>query len=277
MIFDTHCHYNLEPLFADWQTAWQTAQNYGVIQTAVIGTDFQTSQQAIAMNKVDSRLHAVIGFHPSEFQELVKNNPTLSTATLTEKIQTQLQSLTTLANQSTIVSIGETGLDYFHLPEDPIQVALIKQLQIDAFIWQIELAHQQAVPLVIHVRDQSDEAYWEVIKILKQHHRGQQPFILHCISGPIEYLKAALELGAYVGMAGNSTYKKADQIRSLIKLTPSDRLLLETDAPFLPPEPYRGQVCQPWMITQTAAFLSEEFNLNQEELYQNSLALFGQA
>lgn len=274
MIFDTHCHYNLEPLYPDWATAWQAAQAQGVVQSAVIGTDLTTSKRAVELSLADSRLHAVIGFHPSEFQELVEKNPQTTLSDLQAKLQAQLQELTTLANQSAIKGIGETGLDYFRLPAAEEQIAIIKQLQQEAFIWHIELAYHQQVPLIIHVRDVGEAAYWDVLAILKKYHHGDQPFILHCISGPIEYLSQALELGAYIGIAGNSTYKKADHIRSLIKLTPKDRLLLETDAPYLPPEPHRGQVCQPGMIRITAEYLTEELGLDQTQLYQNSLGLF---
>lgn len=274
MIFDTHCHYNLEPFFADWQTAWKTAQDHGVTASNVIGVNVETSQKAIEISQIDDRLQAIVGIHPSEFQTLVEENPGLKIAALQEKTEQQLQTLTTLANQSAIKGVGETGLDYYRLPDDAEQVGCIKTLQAEALVWHLELAHHQQVPVIIHVRDQEDEAYWDVLDLLKKYHRGSQPFILHCVSGPTEYIKAALELGAYLGIAGNSTYKTADHIRSLIKLAPPERLLLETDAPFLPPQPHRGQVCQPWMIAETAAYLHDELGLDLEQIYENSRQLF---
>jgi TatD DNase family protein len=90
-------------------------------------------------------------------------------------------------------------------------------------------------------------------------------------------LEAALEMGAYIGVAGNVTYKNADHIRSLVKTAPPDRILLETDAPFLPPHPHRGQVCQPWMIELTASYLQDELNLDLAAIYQTSCRLFTEA
>ena len=111
-------------------------------------------------------------------------------------------------------------------------------------------------------------------KLLQKHKKSNLPFILHCASGSTEYIKKAVEMGGYVGIAGNVTYKNADAIREIVKATPADRLLLETDAPFLPPHPHRGKTCEPWMIELTAQYLQEHCSVSMEQVYKNTQHVF---
>lgn len=262
MIFDSHCHYNLEPLYSQgggWQFHWQKAQKAGVTGAVVVGTDTQTSQKAVEIAVQDPALFAAIGIHPHEYQDRVTAFFTGEILD-TQKIQQEVSSLQQW-HTSRVVAIGETGLDYFRLPEDPQEQEKIKQAQQAGLIAHMQLANELKLPLIIHVRDRGEAAYWTILELLKTHYQHHRPFILHCISGPTAYLQAVLEMGAFVGVAGNVTYKNAEHIRELVKLVPQNRLLLETDAPYLPPADHRGQTCEPWMISETNAFLRDQLSI----------------
>lgn len=281
-LFDTHAHYNLEPLFDDVDGHWQAAQAAGVTETIVVGTCALTSQRAIDLTATRPGLWAAVGTHPSEFEEGLQANPTFEMAKFSNQ---EIRLLTQLASNATahkVVAIGECGLDYFRLGSLPPNVqATIKHHQQELFKAQLELARATKLPTILHVRDTTvpetptpGNAYWDVITLLSANAPLPAPVILHCVSGPLAYLQAALALGAYVGVAGNVTYKNADHIRMLVRHVPADRLLLETDAPFLPPVPHRGKPCQPALVRLTAEFLETELDIALPQLYHNSQRVF---
>jgi len=281
-LFDSHCHYNLDPFQADWKQHWAKSQAAGVIGSLVVGTDMASNTEAIAIASQDHRLGATVGFHPNEWDEqTVQIFRTTQDATTT---QTEIGAAVALAildleriwDDSVIVAIGETGLDYFRLgsysSEERQYIMLAQQL---ALIAQLQLAQRKQLPLILHVRDQAETAYWDLLKLLKQEsYTGQ--FILHCVSGPISYVQEAISLGGYVSVAGNVTYKSAEHLRDIVRSVPKDRLLTETDAPFLPPVPFRGKVCEPWMIRHTAEFLHSELNIDPGYCVLNAQTLFPQ-
>lgn len=259
MIVDTHCHYNLEPLFDSWEEHWLKAQAVGVITSVVVGTDVDSSSRAIELAKQNPHFVATVGFHPNFFR--------------TQEQLAELSKLDALIRNESVVAVGEIGLDYFRL-SDSATDGEIKELQKQAFREQLEIAAKHSLPVCIHVRDKQEQAYFDVLEILSSVERGKVPFILHCISGPIAYMQKALELGAYIGVAGNSTYPKSEAIKNAITLAPIDRILLETDAPFLPPQTHRGQVCEPYMIAETAARLFSEKSITADQILSNTQAAF---
>lgn len=272
---DTHCHYNLDPLYSEWRMQWQTAQDHGVKQSIIVGTNPKTSQRAVELAQQDPHLWATVGVHPSEYQELPYRN-------LAEDIRLLKQTATQQMSRSVVVAVGETGLDYFRLPTEPAEQELVKQFQAVACAAHMQLALDLNVPLILHVRDTleaaatASNAYFDVLNLLKKHWPAGTPFVLHCVSGPLEYIDAALEHGAYLGVAANVTYPKSELIRQAVERAPVERLLSETDAPFLPPQGYRGQVCQPWMISRTVDFLHEQLSIDPKQLEENSFRLFPQ-
>ncbi len=265
MIIDTHCHYNLPPLSENWQSHWKKAQEFGVKKSIVVGTSVETSQLAIHIAQQEKNLFCTIGIHPHVYQDAIEEG---SLTDITE----QYSQLESLMSQPKIVAIGEAGLDYFHLENTSRRNEII-ELQKSGLRMQISLAKKFQKILILHVRDKSEQAYWDILGILKEE-KFSGTFVLHCVFGPIAYLKEALHRGAYVGVAGNVTYKSAEAIRNLVRATSFDHLLLETDAPYLPPTQYRGQVCEPWMISQTAAFLQKELSIESEQLALNASSLF---
>jgi TatD DNase family protein len=275
MIFDTHCHYNLEPLSQSWQTHWQTAQLKGVLKSVVVGTNIQTTELGIKIASQEKNLWATAAIHPIEYNRLAKEG-----VSLTEKVDEYCQQLKSILEEKSIsklVAVGETGLDYFHLRKDESllesQKESIVAAQKASLNNHVQLAQNFDLPLILHVRDQEETAYWDTLAVLDQlHYQGK--FVLHCVSGPEEYVQQALEMDAYIGAAGNSTYKNAETIRELLRLAPPEKILVETDAPYLPPQVFRGKVCEPWMITHTADFLTQQLNIPQEILWQNAHTFF---
>lgn len=269
LLIDTHCHYNLEPLYSDWQAHWHTAQQQGVSQTIVVGTEPESNVRATQIAKTDPNLFASLGIHPYYYDQQIDQNQSF---TITDHMDLLMQ----LAETNQPIAIGETGLDYFHFnPNETERNAVKIKTQKEAFIAQINLANELNLPLIIHVRDHGEAAYTEMLELIKAHYRFKKPFILHCASGPLSYIQEAISLGAYVGFDGNLTYKKNQQLLDIFTLTPPERRLLETDAPFLPPEPYRGKPCDPWMITKTAEYVAEKLQADLEQIKTNSQICFG--
>lgn len=249
-----------------WKAHWKKAQEHGVKASIVIGTDLETSQKAVGLAVTEPAFRAAIGVHPMHVE-------TVSGMSVVKELETLLSS-----KKNKIVAIGEVGLDYFRLEENQTD---IKKQQRELFITQIELAKKYNLPIILHVRDKEvpeketpGNAYWDVLTTMNKYHKGQTPLVLHCVSGPQDYVKQMLELGAYIGVAANVTYNSADAIRALVKLAPSDKILLETDAPFLPPQEFRGKICEPWMITKTAEFLEESIRISNKQILTNTNKLF---
>jgi len=281
-IFDTHCHYNLDPLDQKWQDHWKQAQERGVIGSIVVGTTLETSLLATKISQENEKLFSAVGVHPAYVQEIVSSehtNATLeSTMSALEKlIEVEINQTETALNK--IVAIGETGLDYFRLKDADPETQEIKENQKVALIEHIKLAQKYKLPVILHVRDQEipetntlGNAYWDVVEITS--HFSDVQYILHCVSGPLAYVQEMISRGAYVSVAANVTYNSAHHIRTLVASTPQTKLLLETDAPYLPPQPFRGQMCEPWMISQTAQYLENEMQINVEQILDNTYTCF---
>ena len=278
-IFDTHCHYNLEPLFSGkeqffskkhmdqciglgWKDHWQKAQKNGVLASLIAGTDLQSSQLAIDISRQHPHLFASIGLNPVDFHSHNRDS-----------LLKDLEEIQDLAKNEKVVAIGETGLDYFRFT-DQSNGSLLIDLQQEIFVKHIQLANQFQKPLIIHARDKHDTAYLSIIDLLKTHYQFIKPFVLHCVSGPLDYIETALELGGYISFAGNITYPNAQNLREILSIVPFDRLLIETDAPFLPPQSYRGEVNQPAYICNTASYLQENFEVNLAQVLVNSQNFF---
>lgn len=282
--FDTHCHYNLEPIYSgdpfvfkikedsellkmNWRDHWQKAQQHGITKSMVVGPGVKSSQKAVEIAEAEENLFASVGIHPERANKIIE-------------VKEEVAKITELAKSKKVIAIGEVGLDYFYLDaESADELEIIKNRQKELFIEQIKLANELKLTLILHVRDRGDQAYLETLSILKEYWNFKKPVIFHCVSGPLSYIEKALELPhSYFGFDGNITFKKADDIKEIFKLvqkTDPKRILLETDFPYLAPVPYRGQICEPYMIVTTAEYIAQELGANLEEIYQNSLEAFG--
>jgi TatD DNase family protein len=280
-LIDTHLHYNLEPLLSGqvddffgkkknaalvakktWQDHWQEAKKQGLILSLVVGANEASSQKALEMAQQTQGLFAAVGIHPEEAEEI-----SLSDAVpLIEK----------LAKEKKCLAIGEVGLDYYQIEERHTDnFAELRQKQQALFRAQILLAKKYQLPLVVHLRDQKTDAYREALNILKEE-KPLDSVIFHCVSGGIDFLQQALEIPqSYFGFDGNISFKNAQEIRELFTFLQKkhpEKILLETDAPFLAPEGHRGEICEPWMIRLTAEYLQREFQFDPEQSSKNAIA-----
>jgi TatD DNase family protein len=231
-VTDTHCH--LDYLEADeLEAALYAARDFRAILT--IGTDSVKNRKALEIAEKTPNVWAAVGLHPTEAEML---SPELE-ADLSE-----------LAKHPKVRAIGETGLDFYWKPET-------RPAQYRALEFQANLAQAHALPLIFHVRSAktNDTAEVELAEWLLLHRPPR--FVLHAFGGHRRLLEVSLELGGYLSFAGSLTYKKNDALRDTAREVPLDRLLVETDSPFLPPEPHRGKRNHPAWVQHTLAKLAE--------------------
>ena len=294
MIIDTHCHYNCEPLSLEAEFHWKNALKQNVIGGICVGTNLSNSVLALQLAEKFSTLYAAIGIHPEEYTHKIKsllNADIYSQAEIDTVIQQDITAFTnlletTLKQKNTkLLAIGEIGLDYYSLKTKGIKRTIVENMQKAVFSAQLELAFQHSLPVILHVRDQIERtqtnAYYDTFNILNQlvsqyknENKKIPHFILHCASGPIDYIENCINLGGYIGFAGNVTYTNAPELREIFKITPSNRVLLETDAPYLAPNEKKGQICEPQFITETADFLQHTYEIDLDIILKNTLAVF---
>ncbi len=249
-LVDSHCHLEM---IADTRGAVAEARAAGVGQIVTIGIDLPSSRAAIDLAADEPGVYATVGLHPHEAHLLD---------------EACLADLEELAGRARVVAIGECGLDFYRdlSPRDA---------QRRAFSAQIELALRAGLPLVVHVREAADEAMAQLAA-----EAGDLTVVMHCFSLP-QYVGECNERGYYASFAGNVTYKNAAALRAAAKLVRDDRLLVETDAPFLTPVPHRGNSNVPAWVAHTAALLADERGVTPAELARlttaNARRVFGLA
>lgn len=254
MLIDTHCHLNFEAFAKDWQTAVKKAKEVGVGKMILVGTDINSCLKAVEMIKETDELYAAVGFHPHHVKALLG----LSYARV--QICQITDQLKKLAKGKKVVAIGECGLDYHTYKQTKYVEALrvitpeVKNLQKQLFGMQIQLAKELKLAMIIHSR----EAHLDTLDTLDHFCKNDGKYprgVFHCISGNLKELKLILEKGFYVGIDGNVTYSQEVQI--LAKAIPLNRLLLETDSPWLTPKPHRQARNQPANVKIIAQFMAK--------------------
>lgn len=228
-MIDTHCH-------LDRVSDLALALDNDLAAMVTIGTDPERSAGAVALAREHERVYASVGLHPSDAERLDE-------AGVREAIEA-------LAREREVVAIGESGFDtYWDGEALPVQRR--------SFAWQIELARELDLPLVLHVRDADgrDDASRCALEMLREH--GWTRGILHCCNGHEALVATGLELGWFVSFAGNLTYPRAQALREVARDVPEERLLVETDAPYLAPVPHRGTRNLPGYVRHTARVLAE--------------------
>ena len=216
-IFETHAHYDDEKFDNDRKEIIKKIKEAGISRCINIGCDINTSIKSVQYSKENDFIYAAIGLHPSNLPKTK------------EEICTQIQELKQIAiNNKKVVAIGEIGLDYYWNKDN-------KQLQKYAFIKQIELAQELNLPIIIHTRDAIDDT----INIIRNNIKISG--VLHCCPFNKELVKHGLEHGLYIAFGGTSTFKNAKNADEIINMVPLDKILVETDSPYLSPEPLRGK------------------------------------
>lgn len=253
MIFDTHCHLNSEELYDRLEEVLESAKKVGVDRFLVVGWDKESSFKAVEIAHRYEGIYAAIGFHPTDIDNVSEKD---------------YQETMALVDDPKVVAIGEIGLDY-HWVKDPIQ----REKQKEWFIKQINFANEHKKPISIHNR----EAFEDCLKILKEH-KPLFSGVMHCYSGSVELLKDVLELGLYIGLDGPLTFTNAKTPKEVCEEVPLDRLLVETDSPYLSPHPLRGTVNEPKNIALVIDEITRIKGLSKKHIldviYQNSCKLF---
>lgn len=264
--FDSHCH--LQERYIEDRSLLGTlerATNAGVVGLVCVGTDANSSREAVSIaRKVNAesessgsnnpRAWSTIGLHPHEASK--------GTVEIAELVDEEMA-----VSDGVVVAVGECGLDYYydHSPRDQ---------QIRAFVDQIALARRHDLTLVVHTRD----AWDDLLHILRSESLPDR-VVVHCFSGGIVEAKRCLELGAFLSFSGIVTFKNGDEVREAAKLCPLDRLLVETDSPFLAPVPFRGKANEPAWVSKVGEAVSDAKGISPHQLaeltYTSAMEAFG--
>lgn len=257
---DSHCHLDFPDYQGDFEAVLKRTQE--ALEFVVnVGVNVATSERAVELAESHSFVHAAVGIHPDEVK------------TVTDK---SFERLDTLAKSERVVAIGECGLDYARLSDGG--VVQVKQRQRDVFVTQAQLARERGLPLIMHCRD----AYDDLLGVLHEVGGPRQALrgVVHCFLGNAEQAKAFLDLGLYLSFTGIITFKNASpELLRVVQETPLERMLVETDAPFLTPQPNRGKRNEPVYVVEVAKKIAELKQLPlsrvDEVTSANARALFG--
>lgn len=236
-LIDTHCHLQMKSFKKDIADVLDRATRAGVDAIINVGFDLESSKRAIELSNIYPRMFATVGIHPHEASSYSKD---------------VLDLFNNFIKQEKIVAIGEIGLDFKRntVPRD---------LQKEIFKEQLAFAHEKNVPVVLHIRD----SYRAVFEIIES--EGYERILMHCFSGSVEYAKRCISMGGYISFAGNITYPNSSLARVALEV-PISRIVVETDAPFLTPVPYRGKRNEPSYITYTAQKIGEIKKIDSTEV-----------
>ena len=253
-LIDTHAHLDFPELHSKLDVIIDNAKNQNVLKIITISTNLNKIEKIIQISNDNDIVYFTVGVHPNEV--------------LKDKNYYNYSLISDISDNLKCVGIGECGLDYHFGNED-------KEKQKLSFTTQIKVARDTGLPLIIHSRD-ADE---DMINILQdEHKKGAFKAILHCFSSGKDLALCGLDLGFYISFSGIVTFKSAKLIQEIACIVPEDRILVETDAPYLAPSPFRGTVNEPKNCFHTAKFLSEirnsNFNDFTNHLYMNSLKIF---
>ena len=254
-MIDVHCHLNFHKFENDYDEVIKTALAEGVTKIINVGTSIESSLHAVELSDKHKDLYAIVGVHPHHADKLTND---------------WIKELEKLTSHPKVLGIGEIGMDYYSYQSNGI---VEPKLQKKAFEAQIELAYRAGLPLQIHNR----QAGKEVIDILRHHKNLLQtiPGMFHCFAGDMDTLKSALQMGFYIGFDGNITYKglapgETTELKELAAYTPIDRIIVETDSPYLTPIPHRGKRNEPKYVIITAKFIAELKAISFEKLVEQT-------
>ena len=239
MLVDSHAHIQLDNFLPDRNAVLARARHAGVHAILVIGFNLQTSRDGIALAESHAGLYATVGMHPHDTKDFKEET---------------LDIFRELASHSKVVGLGEMGLDYYRNLSP-------KYLQINAFERQLDLAEELRLPVVIHNR----EAYHDILPVLRARN-GRIRGVMHCFSGGVGIMRQTLDLGFSVGIGGPLTYRKSEDLQAVARQVPADRLLVETDCPWLAPQFRRGKRNEPSYVRSTAEKIAELRGISLKEV-----------
>ncbi len=239
MLVDSHCHINFPGLSENLDSIFATMQQNGVSHALCISVNLPEFPQVLALAERYPNIYASVGVHPDYEGEQ----------------EPSLDQLVNLANHPRVVAIGETGLDYYRLQGD-------LEWQRERFRVHIRAAKESAKPLIIHTR----EAAQDTLRIMKEEGVGQAGGVMHCFTESWEVAEKAMEIGFYISFSGIVTFKNAKMLKEVARRVPLDRMLIETDSPYLAPVPYRGKTNEPGFVKYVAEEIAQLRGIGLEEV-----------
>jgi TatD DNase family protein len=249
MFIDSHCHLNYKGLVEDQQAVLDRARAAGVTTMLNISTRASEWDEVIGLAERERDVWASVGIHPHE----ADIHPDVETSTLVDRV-----------GHERVVAIGESGLDFYYDRSD-------RDRQRASFRSHIAAARETGLPIIVHTRDAEEDTH----RILEEEMgKGAFTGVIHCFTASADFARKALDLGLYISMSGIVTFKNAKDLQATAKDIPADRLLIETDAPFLAPAPNRGKTCEPAFVADTARFLAELRGESAEQLADYTAANF---
>ncbi|MBI4831999.1 MAG: YchF/TatD family DNA exonuclease [Candidatus Lindowbacteria bacterium] len=252
-MIDSHAHLQMPEFAGDWSKVLDNTEAAGIEYVVIVGFDIESSRRAVALCEQSGKLLASVGVHPHDASSLDAS---------------AMDELRRLARHPKVVAIGETGLDFYRNLSP-------REKQHEAFEAQLAMAEELGLPVVVHDRD----AHAEVREMLSRRASKLVGGVMHCFSGDVQLAREALEWGFYISMAGPLTYPNAAKLRSVTSQIPTERMLIETDAPYLAPQPKRGMRNEPAFVRFVAEELARVKGLSMEDIDRittlNAKQLFG--
>lgn len=239
-IIDTHAHYDDEQFEKDRDKLLKILPEVGIELVVNVGASIESSKTTIALTKKYPHVYGAVGVHPGSTEELNEEN---------------FQWLSQAARQEKIVAVGEIGLDYYYDEPD-------RKIQKEWFVRQIELADHVGLPISVHSREAAQDTY----DIMKANHCDEIGGVIHCFSYGVEMAKRFLEMGFFLGFGGVVTFKNAKTVKEVAAYMPLDRIVLETDCPYLAPVPYRGKRNNSMYLPYVVEMIAQIKGITEEEV-----------
>lgn len=252
-LFDSHCHLEDERFQEDRADVMARMKDAGVNRCILAGSDLDSSSRIVEMVREYPHVYGVVGVHPHEAK------------TWTEECEARIREW---VKEERIVGVGEFGLDYYYDLSS-------REVQQEVFVKQLLLAHELKMPAVFHIRD----AHGDVLKLMKENRNHLPAGVIHCCSASVETAREYLDMGFYISFAGPVTFKNANKLLDVARYVPIDRLMVETDSPYMAPVPMRGKRNEPTFVRYVAEKIAQLREMDAEELAaiatQNTCRLFG--
>jgi TatD DNase family protein len=292
-MFDTHCHIQFNGFKDDYEEVIKRCKEKDCVMFAV-GTQKDTSKKAVEFAQKYENIYAIVGLHPIHSSSTEVDEEETGFTSREEEFDYEYYK--NLASQPKVVGIGECGIELFHIPQDKNKEDILEK-QKKGFLQQIKLAQELNLPMSIHVRDPEPDAmhrfmasaYEEVLSLIGgsiKNKKSSLKGVIHCYTGNWQTAQKFLDFGFYLGFTGVITFparksspKATSDLLEVVKKCPLDRMIVETDSPYLAPQAYRGQRCEPWMVEEVVKKIAEIRDLSFAEMLkiaeENTRRLFG--
>lgn len=241
MLVDSHCHLDFPGLSDNLPAILENMERHGVTHALCIGVDIENFPSVLALAEKHSNIYASVGVHP-DYEDV--HEPSV-------------EELVQFASHPKVLAIGETGLDYYRLKGEP-------EWQRERFRTHIQAARKIGKPLIIHTREAADDT----LRIMAEERANEVGGIMHCFTEKTQAAQRALDMNFHISFSGIVTFKSAEQVREVVRMTPLERILVETDAPYLAPVPYRGKTNQPAYVKHVAEKIAEIKGISIEEVME---------